>query len=131
MFNKKKYFAIITIRQLESHNVIGSIRIRPTTKHISFKGHTFLLDIETPSYVKGNKIYYFFSISSRQQLTFYKIDEPLINPEVIDLIMTQKIVQQLASNLDNEWKMNSMVLIVGLIIGCLIGYIVGQYLVIQ
>lgn len=128
MFNKKKYFAVFSIRQLESHNVIGTKRINPTTKKVSYKKHSFLLDIEKPSYVKGNKVYYFFSISSQQQLTFYKSDDSSINPEVIDLIMTQNIVKQLTSNLDNEFKVNMTMIIIGLIIGALSGYIVANYL---
>ena len=128
MFNKKKYYAIFSVRQLGSHNVIGSKRISSTTKKVSYKSRSFFVDIENPSYVKGNKVFYFFSISSQQQLCFFKSDDSSINPEVIDLIMTQNIVKQLTSNLDNEFKANMTMIIIGLVIGALSGYIVGQFL---
>jgi len=125
MFNKTKYYAIFTISQLELQAIIGSKRINSISKTVNFRKNTFIIDIENPTFMKRNKVFYFFSITSQHQLLFYKSKENGMNSEIIDTIISQKIIQQLTSNLDSEWKMNTSMILIGLIIGALIGYIVG------
>jgi hypothetical protein len=124
---KKKYYAVYCLREVGVQTIIAIKRINPTKKSVSFRGNTFVLDITTPSYTKGTKVYYFFSISDKQQLTFSNDKEPLVNTELIDSILSQKIIEQLTKNLNNDFKMNIMTLMMGVIIGALVGYMYATY----
>lgn len=129
MFNKRKYYAVFTVNQLELPVIIGNKRISPISKSVRFRNNTFIINIENPTYIKGNKVFYFFSLTSQLQLLFYKTKESGMNSEIIDTIISQRIIQQLTTNLDTEWKMNTSMILIGFIIGALLGYIVSQYLI--
>lgn len=126
IWNKKRYYAVFTIKQIKSYNIVGLKKINPFSKSVSFKKHTFVIDIENPTYLKSNKIFYFFSLTSEKQLYFEKSDTSNINTEVIDTIMSQNIVKQLTSNLNTKWKIDLTMIAIGCIIGVLLGYLVGN-----
>lgn len=62
----------------------------------------------------------------KTQLFFEGSTRSIISPKIIDMIMSQKIVSELTSNLGgNKFLLNFMTLIFGGIMGALIGYIVA------
>jgi len=132
VFNKKKkYIAVFTILEGSIHNIIATRKVNPLNKSVRIQKKTFIIDIATPSYQKGNKVFYFFSLSTQKQLVFKNSFEPNVNIELIDAIMSQKIIEQLTANLNQDFKLNIMWLLIGGLIGGLIGYMLCQYTMTQ
>ncbi|MFX1590586.1 MAG: hypothetical protein ACFFC1_20830 [Promethearchaeota archaeon] len=125
----KKYFAIITVRENELQNVIGFKRIKPTDKHFSFKNKTFPITIENPTYIKGNKVYYFYNFLDESLLLFNdKSNREIMNADIIDKILAKNIVNQLTANLNQKWKVELPMLLFAGGFGGLIGFIIASYI---
>lgn len=127
LLNKKRYIGVFTINESSIPSIIAIKRLKAVNQSIRFMKHTFPFDITTPSYTKGLKNYYFFSLTLKKQLTFDDTYQPNINTEVIDAILSQKIVQQLTANLNDSFKPNLMMFIIGVLIGIFGGYFYAQY----
>lgn len=123
----KKYFAIFTVNQNDVQNVVGFKRFNPTDTKISFKGRTFIPQIEFPSYIKGRKLLYFFNLKDGQLLFNKTSNESIINPQVIDTILTKSIINQLTANLNNKWKVELPLLLFAAVFGGVTGFLVAGY----
>lgn len=123
----KKYYAVFTVNQNEVQNVVGFKRIKPTMNKVSFKRKTFLLQIEYPSYIKGRKIYYFFNLKDGQLLFNKTSKESIINPEMLDSVLSRSIISQLTSNLNTKWKVELPLMIFCMGFGGMIGFVVAGY----
>lgn len=125
----KKYFAIITVRENELQNVIGFKRIKPTDKNFSFKGKTFIISVEYPTYIKGNKVYYFYNFLDESLLLFNdKSSREIMNADIIDQILAKSIVNQLTANLNQKWKVELPMLLFSAGFGGLLGFIIATYI---
>lgn len=127
MFNKrKKYLAVFLIKEQESYTIVGKKFFNPTINSIEFQSNTYLINTSTPTYTKGLKLFFFMDISSKNQLLFVKTKGKKVDTEIVDLIMSKKIIKQLTSELGNtDFKTIILYLIIGLTIGGLIGYLIG------
>jgi len=126
--SQKKYFAVFTVNQNEVQNVIGLKRIKPTMEKVSFRNKTFLLQIEYPSYIKGKKIFYFFNLKDGQLLFNKTSENSIINPEIIDSILSKSIINQLTSNLNTKWKVELPMILCSAGFGGMLGFIIGSYI---
>lgn len=125
----RKYFAIITVRENELQNVIGFKRIKATDKTFSFKGKTFPITAENPTYIKGNKVYYFYNFLDESLLLFNdKSNREIMNADIIDKIMAKNIVNQLTANLNQKWKVELPMLLFSAGFGGLLGFIIASYI---
>lgn len=124
---RNKYIAVFVINQNDIPTIIRTKRFNPTSEIIKFRKNSFVIDIEKPSYTKNNKKFYFFSLKANKQIAFEGCEQPTIDSETIDIICNKKIVQQLTANLNDTFKPNLMILIVGICIGAIIGYLYCQY----
>jgi len=125
----KKYFAIITVRENDLQNIIGFKRIKPTSKHFSFKGKSFPITIEFPTYIKGNKVYYFYNFLDEALLLFNdKSNKEIMNADIIDKILAKSIVNQLTANLNQKWKVELPMLLFSAGFGGLLGFIIASYI---
>lgn len=125
----RKYFAIITVRENELQNVIGFKRIKTTDKSFSYKGKTFPIQIEYPTYIKGNKVYYFYNFLDETLLLFNDTsNKEIINADIIDQIIAKNIVNQLTANLNQKWKVELPMLLFAGGFGGLIGFIIASYI---
>ncbi|QYW08122.1 hypothetical protein 15570_00025 [Lokiarchaeota virus WyrdV1] len=138
---KKKYYAVFCIKEHDVFNMLAKKRIRGSNQIVRFRKGTYVVNVSFPTYVKGLNVFYFIDIKKGQQLAknteiniakghiLFKEnakDKPLMSPKFLDMLISQKIVGQLTSNLSNNaLKMNIITLIVGAIIGGLIGYIIA------
>lgn len=126
---KKKYFAIITVRENELQQIIGFKRIKPTDKKFSFRGKTFIIQIEYPTYLKGNKVFYFYNFLDESLLLFNDTsDKEIINADIIDQVLTKSIVNQLTANLNQKWKVELPMLLFSAGFGGLLGFIIASYI---
>lgn len=128
MVKKKKYIAVFLVRQENSYSILAKKRFSPTNKTIKYKKGSYIIDVSTPTYTKGLKLFYFIEYD-KSQLFFDKNKvQSIVSPKVVDLIMSQKIVSELTSNLSGSaFKLNILTLLFGGIMGGLIGYIVAGY----
>lgn len=127
--HKKKYYGIITVRENELQSFIGFKRIKPTQSSFSFKNKTFIIQIEFPTYIKGNKVFYFYNYLDETLLLFNdKINRNIMNAEIIDKILAKSIISQLTSNLNQKWKIEIPYILLSLGFGGMIGYIIGSYI---
>lgn len=124
---KKRYYAIFCIKENGTYSIIKKVRVNNKNNTVRYQKKSFPIDIEKPLYAKNNKIFYFFNYKSGNQLLFEK-DTSKINTELIDSIVSESIVKQLTANLNDEWKMNTIVLACGIAIGFIIGYIAYPFI---
>ena len=125
---KKKYYALILQKQEGTYNRIGKKRLRPTTKEFNFRKKPFKINVEKPAYVRGLKVFYFFDLTTSQQILVGNNKSPIIDADIMDMIYSKKIVKQLTTNLNNTaWKMNLTTLILGIAIGGAFGFIIKGY----
>lgn len=127
MFNKKKrYIAIFLIKEQNTYSIIGKKLFNPTTTPIQFRSNSYIVNPSIPTYSKGLKLLFFIDIKTKKQLLFEKNKGDNIDTEIVDLIMSKKIIKQLTSELGGiDYKMLIMYLVIGLVMGGMIGYIIG------
>ena len=128
MFNKrKKYIAVFLMKEQNTYNIIGRKLFKPTSDSLNYKGNSYIFKVSTPTYSKGLKLFFFLDMESKKQLLFVKNKSDDIDTEVIDLILSKKIIKQLTSELGGiDFKITIFYLIIGLAIGGMIGYIIGS-----
>jgi len=128
---KKKYIVRFLIKEKEIYTVIKSKRIQPTTKEISFRDKSYIIDTTNPTYSKVLKLFFFIDIDKSDdcQLSFIKKKgNSKITPDDIDMIVGKHIIKQLTSNLtDTAFKTNLMYVLFGLALGGAIGWIAGGF----
>ena len=128
---KKKYIVRFLIKEKEIYTIIKSKRIQPTTKEISFRDKTYIIDITNPTYSKVLKLFFFIDIDKSDdcQLSFVKKKgSSKITADDIDMIIGKHIIKQLTSNLtDTAFKTNLMYVLFGLALGGAIGWIAGGF----
>lgn len=126
--SKKKYYAIVCVRENELQNIIAWKSLNPTQQFFKYKEKTFKIQIEFPTYIKGNKIYYFFNYIDESQLLFNdKSNREIMNADIIDTIVAKKIVNQLTANLNQKWKVELPILLVAGGFGGMLGFLIGSY----
>ena len=154
MRNKKKKYKIrFVIDEKGIYNVIGKKKLNPLKEWVRYKNKAYLIDVNNPTYTQGLNLFFLIDIKGKSiELTKQKrklqkrklqkkeiekkkkdvISEVLIteivdyDPEAVDLVIFQKIVKHLSSNLNaNAFVINLIAIIVGAAIGGPIGWILG------
>lgn len=124
---KKKYIAVFLIREQNTYTIVSKKYFNPTKDSIQFRSNTYIISSANPTYTKGTKLLYFIDVNSKKQLLFVKNKTNEIDSEIIDLIMSKKIIKQLTSELGGvDITSILLYLVVGLTIGGLIGYLIGS-----
>lgn len=129
MNKKKKYIAVFLIKDQNSYSIEKKKRFNPSNKEITFRNKTYIINPSISTFSKGLKKFFLIDINiTSGHLLFRKGKESVITPEIIDMIISKKIIHQLTSNLtDTAIKMNIMMIIIGAVIGGLIGWIAGGF----
>ena len=130
MRKKKKYIAIFMLKESSSYTIQKRKKFNPIDKQeISFRNKTYLYNKAIPTFSYGLKQYFLFDINiATGHLIFIENKKCKITPDDIDDICLKHIVRDLTSNLtDTAFKMNLMMIFIGLIIGGLIGWIAGGF----
>jgi len=129
MSKRKKYIIIFMIKEQNLYTEIKRKRFNPINTEINFKDKTYSIDVSKYSYSKGLKLFFFIDIRKSVECQLYFNDtknKSKITPEILDMIISKKIIHQLTYNLtDKAIKLNLMMIIIGACIGGLIGYIIG------
>ena len=123
---RKKYYAIFLVGEAGSYSRVAKRRFRPTQEKIRYRKGSYIVDVSIPSYTRGLKLFYFYEKGKNTHLNFGK-NTNTISPKVIDLILSQKIVSELTSNLGGSMKMQIMTLIIGALMGGFLGFIIAGY----
>lgn len=126
LFGKKKYIAVLVVRVQDTYTIVETKKIEATTETVRFKKKkAFKIDIDNPIYQSNNKLFYFFNYN-RGQLSLRETVEKAEEPELMDMIINKKIVEQLTSNLLGiDFKQQLIYIAIGAIAGAGFGYIFG------
>lgn len=128
MNKKKKYIALFVIKQEGTYSRVGKKRFNPKKDSIRFKGGRYLINSAYPTYIRGLKLYYFVDIEGEANICFAKTKGTAISPQIVDMIISKKIVSQLTTNLSSgALKMNILTLCVGALLGGAFGYIIAGF----
>lgn len=151
MRNKKKKYKIkFVIDEKGIYNVIGKKKLNPLKEWVRYKNKAYLIDVNNPTYTQGLNLFYLIDVNGKSiELTKQKrkerkieikkkkknkelISEVLMteivdyDPEAVDLVIFQKIVKHLSSNLNaNAFVINLIAVIIGAAIAGPIGWILG------
>ncbi len=127
MFNKRKrYIAVFLIKEQNTYTIVNRKIFNPTLDSIEHKGNTYIINSGNPTYSKGLNLYFFIERDSKKQLLFVRSKNKGNDTEIIDLIMSKKIIKQLTSELGGiDFKTILLYLVIGLALGGMIGYIIG------
>ncbi len=128
MFNKRKrYIAVFLIKEQNAYTITGKKPFNPTLDSMEFKGNTYIINSETHTFSRGLNLFFFIEKDSKKQLLFVKSKSQGNDTEIVDLIMSKKIIKQLTSELGGlDFKTILLYLIIGLALGGMIGSIIGS-----
>ncbi len=128
MNKKKKYIALFVIKQEGTYSRVGKKRFNPKKDSIRFKGGRYLINSAHPTYIRGLKLYYFVDIEGEANICFAKTKGVAISPQIVDMIISKKIVSQLTTNLSTgALRMSILTLLIGVLLGGAFGYIISGF----
>ena len=133
---KKRYIAVFLVKQKNSYEILKQKRFKPTNNIIRFQKKTYVIDVGNETASKGISQYYYIDIATGQlnvkdnkklkASESLEFDNHGINPEMVDMILSQKIISQLTSNLTNtQLKINIFLASIFSLLGGFIGYVIG------
>ena len=125
---KKRYLAVFLIKEQNTYSIIGKKVFNPLKPSLEYSGNTYIINSETPTFTKGLFLFFYIDTDEKKQLLFVKKNknEKQVDTEIVDLIMSKKIIKQLTSDLGNtDFTTIILYLIIGGAIGGLLGYIIG------
>ncbi|MFX0069872.1 MAG: hypothetical protein ACFFAO_02170 [Candidatus Hermodarchaeota archaeon] len=141
-----KHVVVFGIKEGNTYAFFKNIGIRPNTKLVKYDSdNVFVVDIENPTYKRGNIKYYCIDINSKQ-ISFeskedgkvydgkIKIEDikesKVVSSKITKAIFLDEIILQLARATTKEPKQtyDYRALTIGAIIGGLIGFIVAIFL---
>lgn len=126
-FLKKQYIAVLVVKEQGKYTVVKTKKITSTTDTVQFKNKKALkVNIDDPIYMNGRKLFYFFNYNTGQ-LSLRESVEKAEEPEVMDMIINKKIVEQLTSNLLGiDFKAQLIYIGIGALAGIGFGYMAGM-----
>ena len=126
---KRKYIVLFLKRENNSYTVSKTVRVKAGKTEIRFeKGNTQEIDTTKPNYSKGLKSFIFVDINENNggQVYFKGMDKSKLNAKMRDMLLSEKIIDQLSTNLHQiSFKQRLIDIVIGGAIGGLIGYIVA------
>lgn len=87
--------------------------------------HTFKIDINNVCFINKEQKTYFIDIDSGNQYTFKTIQAKM-EPNQLDVIVSTKILKELASGIVENNKEKIILIIIGFIIGIILGLLIMQ-----
>lgn len=126
---KKKYIAILVIKEQGNYNRIKKKRFNPPNFKIRYKKDMFLIKYRYPTYVRGLKLFYFIDVKTGAQINFRKLIRSNYSPSEINLILGDGVIKQMVSGLGQKSNiMDIMLIVLGVIIGVPSGIIIAGYI---
>ena len=130
MFNKKKrYIAVFLTTEQGTYSVLKRKFFKPSDKTVRYVvGKSYKVDVSRPTYTKGLKLFYFIDINPRKGQLFFKCaKDNKENPELIDMILRQGIISQIAGSLGKSMNAGTMTLIIAFIFGGVVGFLIAGF----
>ena len=120
LFERKLKYKIIFVRKEYSTMFVVKLMSLKTPKPlVRIKEKTFSISYEIPAYSNILEKVYFIDFESGSQLKFDIIQRKL-NPNELDLIVSNKIVKEIASGVLDDIKTKILYISIGAIIGGLL-----------
>lgn len=131
MFNKKKrYIAVFLTTEQGTYSVLKRKFFKPSDKTVRYVvGKSYKVDVSRPTYTKGLKLFYFIDINPKKGQLFFKANKDNNeNPELIDMILRQGIISQIAGSLGKSKNAGMMSLIFAFIFGAVVGFMIAGFI---
>jgi len=126
---KKKYIAILVIKEQGNYNRIKKKRFTPPNFKIRYKKGMFLIKYRYPTYVRGLKLFYFIDVKTGAQINFRKLTKGTYSPSAINLMLGEGVIKDIVGGLGQKSNiMNIMMIVLGIIIGVPSGIIIAGYI---
>jgi len=121
LFEKKIKYKIVFLRK--EYSTLNIVLVKTLKSPISViklnEKKTFMVSYEVPTYVSKMNRLYFIDYESGNQLKFDVIQREL-TPEQLDVIVSNKIIEQIAKGVLNNKKQVLMYVLLGILLGGLI-----------
>jgi len=117
--NKPRYIIVFFRKEYNVLVEVKKIKVNNLNKILKGKNKQYIIDIEHPSVIKGNKRFYFVNIDNGTQYHLHEVEQ-LMNPEELDLVIGNKIIRELTAGVIDNKKEKIFLIIVGALIGGLL-----------
>jgi len=120
---KLKYKLVFLRKEYSTMNVVKIVKLIEPKILYRIREKTFNISYEFPCYSHLLEKIYFIDYESGSQLMFSAIDRQL-NPEQLDLIVSNKIVKEIASGVLDDMKGKIAMVVLGALLGGMLAAIV-------
>lgn len=112
----------------DSYEILSKRKIRAGTSTVSYNKKSYVLNLSKPSCSKGLFQYYYLDITKAEgQMLFGNHKEPVIPPEVLDMLIEQHAIKDLSSDLTGTaLKINIILSAIFMVFGGFVGYVIGH-----
>lgn len=129
---KKKYYVAFLMKENGTYTLLHEKRIKKGTESISYKGKTYPLLVESPTYTSLREVFYMVDISNGQKQLVFNTNKGVFKEqfEALNDITKKKIINDLTTNLVEKPSFSEKIILIacGLGIGLFIGFLVAQIL---
>lgn len=124
LFEKRIKYKIVFLRQEYSTMfLVFTKKLKIPQKLIRVGKKTFQINYEIPFYSNLLEKFYFVDYESGSQLKFEAIERKL-NPDDLDLIVSNKIVKEIASGVLDDMKQKFLMILLGALLGGMLSAII-------
>ena len=128
----KKYFVAFLMKENGTYTLLHKKRIKKGTESITYKGKTYPLLVESPTYTNLREVIYMVDISNGQKQLVFNTNKGVFKEqfEALNDITKKKIINDLTTNLVEKPSLSEKIMLIacGLGIGLFIGFLVAQLL---
>lgn len=110
VFLRQTHEGLVVVKRVERTGLSNEIKLN---------NHTYLIKVDTPTYLSQLDKIYHFDYDSGSQYSFKEM-KALISPEDLDSIVSGKIIKELTSGVMDNQREKLMLLLAGAIMGALI-----------
>jgi hypothetical protein len=129
-FAKTKFKVVFLRPEYKTMNIVAMKVLNQTTDFVKMGTKTYKINWEFPSYNNKLDKIYFVNYESGSQILFKDV-ECQLNPTELDMIVSNKVLKELASGIMDNKAEKMMFIIVGGVIGLLAGLFIMQVIMQQ
>ncbi|MFW9949619.1 MAG: hypothetical protein ACFFKA_05785 [Candidatus Thorarchaeota archaeon] len=125
---KVKYKLMLVRKEHNGINVIRYVNLKKIESLIRFENRTFQINVEKPTIIQDKFRIFVVDIDSNAQI--YLIgNEPLLNPDELDMIVSNKIINEITRGALDTFKDKLINIAMGAIIGAMVAAVIlmGYY----
>lgn len=117
-----KYRIVLLRKEFNSIRLVKTLNLRVIDNIVKYSSKSISLNVEQPTYIQNNIIYYFVDIENNAQL-FFSEKQNSLNSKELDLVISNKMIKDImaAEGLNQKEKIINM--LIGFAMGAMISLI--------